>query len=324
MLPSRLQKTEISYAIKAKYLCSQAARASGHTSPNTVPLTTVAEYVISRKPTYSRNTWKQYKNALRYHAEQMIEIQHEKVVAEEAQAAIRMLDRESSEGCMKSGTRTSALKQKTFKKADFDKLIAYLQEHVGKHRYARTLTIWLKASRLTGLRPGEWENVNLIQIDSTPALLVQNAKATNGRANGVERTLLLDRITDEELGVIEDMIEMLVGYETEIPFSKLQKLLGDYMNRATRNCFGKRQKYPTLYSNRHQFSADAKLSGLSKAEVAALLGQASDETAGIHYARKSSGESAIKIAPLASEVRTVRRCSQTFAPQKQELGYKVK
>lgn len=323
MLPSRLQKTEIGYAIKAKYLCSQAARLNGYRFPNTVPLTTVVEYVISRKPTYSRNTWKQYKNALRYHAEQMIEIQHEKVVAEEAQAAIRMLDRETSEGCMKSGTRTSALKQKTFKKADFDKVIAYLQEHVGKHRYARTLALWLKASRLTGLRPGEWENVNLIQIDSTPALLVQNAKATNGRANGVERTLLLDRITDEELGLIEDMIEMLVGYETEIPFSKLQKLLGDYMNRVARNCFGKRQKYPTLYSSRHQFSADAKHSGLSKAEVAALLGQASDETAGIHYARKSSGESAIQIAPLTSEVRTVRIRSKIFAPRKQNWGNKA-
>lgn len=324
MLPSRLQKTEISYAIKAKYLCSQAARLNGYRFPDTVPLTTVVEYVIGRKPTYSRNTWKQYKNALRFHAEQIIEIQNEKVVAEEAQAAIRMLDQETSEGCMKSGTKTSALKQKTFKKADFDKLISYLQRHIGKHRYARTLTLWLKASRLTGLRPGEWENVNLIQIDSTPALLVQNAKATNGRANGNERTLLLDRITDEELGVVKDMVEMLVGYESEIPYSKLQKLLGDYMNRATRNCFGKRQKYPALYSSRHQFSADAKLSGLSKAEVAALLGQASDETAGIHYARKSSGEFALKVSPLASEVRTVRRCSQTFVPQKQELGYKVR
>ena len=132
MLPSRLQKTEIGYAIKAKYLCSQAARLNGYRFPNTVPLTTVVEYVIGRKPTYSRNTWKQYKNALRHHAEQLIEIQDEKVVAEEAQAAIRMLDQETSEGCMKSGTRTSALKQKTFKKADFDKLIAYLQQHVGK------------------------------------------------------------------------------------------------------------------------------------------------------------------------------------------------
>lgn len=318
MIPNRLPKTEKNYAITARNLCSQAARASGHTSPNTVPLTTVAEYVISRKPTYSRNTWKQYKNALRYHAEQTIEIQHEKVVAEEAQAAIRMLDRETSEGCMKSGTRTSALKQKTFKKADFDKVIAYLQEHVGKHRYARTLTIWLKASRLTGLRPSEWEHTDLTQIYSVPALVIRNAKATNGRANGEERTLLLDQLTEEELGVIQDMVEMIEGYMSEMEFAQLQEICRTYMKRATRNCFGKRHKYPTLYSNRHQFSADAKFSGLSKAEVAALLGQASDETAGIHYARKASGESAIKVSPLASDVKTVRIRSRTFVPRQQK------
>lgn len=318
MITNRLQKTEKSYAIKARNLCSQAARASGHTSPNTVPITTVVEYVIGRKPTYSRNTWKQYKNALRHHAEQLIEIQDEKVVAEEAQAAIRMLDQETSEGCMKSGTRTSALKQKTFKKADFDKMIAYLQQHVGKHRYARTLTIWLKASRLTGLRPSEWEHAGLTQLYSTPALVIQNAKATNGRANGEERTLLLDRLAEEELGVIQDMIEMVEGYLSEMPFDKLQEICRTYMKRATRNCFGKRHKYPTLYSNRHQFSADAKFSGHSKAEVAALLGQASDETAGIHYARKASGESAIKVSPLASEVKTVRIRSRTFVPRQQK------
>jgi hypothetical protein len=319
-IPNRLLKTDEQYAIRAKQLCSQAARAYGYESPHSVPLTTVVEYVIRRKPTYARNTWKQYKNALRYHAQTVIDLQNEKVAAEEAQAAIRMLDRETSEGCMKAGTRTSARKQKTFKKADFDKVIAYLQKHVGKHRYARTLATWLKASRLTGLRPSEWEHADLTQIYSTPALVIRNAKATNGRANGEERTLLLDLLMKEQLETVQDMIEMLEGYSTEIPFAQLQKLLGDYMNRATRKCFGKRKKYPTLYSNRHQFSADAKMSGHSKAEVAALLGQASDETAGIHYARKASGESPIKVSPLPSEVKTVRIRSRTFQPRHRKGG----
>ena len=316
MIPSRLLKTDESYAIKARNLCSQAARTHGYDSPHSVPLTLVAEYVIGRKPTYSRNTWKQYKNALRHHAETVIEIQDEKVVTEEAEAAIRMLNQETSEGCMKAGTRTSALKQKTFKKADFDKVIAYLAKHVGKHRYARTLTLWLKASRLTGMRPSEWEHADLTTIYSAPALIIRNAKATNGRANGTERTLVLDLLTKEELETIQDMIEMLEGYSTEIPFARLQSLLGQYMRRITRDCFGKRKKYPTLYSNRHQFSADAKMSGHSKAEVAALLGQASDETAGIHYARKGSGEAPIKVSPLASEVKTVRIRSRTFEPRR--------
>ncbi len=316
MIPTRLLKTEQQYAIKAKYLCSQAARAFGYESPHSVPLTTVVEYVIRRKPTYARNTWKQYKNALRCHAETVIELQNEKVVSEEALAAINMLARETSEGCMKLGTRTSARKQKTFKKADFDKLTTYLHLHVGKHRYARTLLLWLKASRLTGLRPGEWEYADLTTIYAGPALVIRNAKNTNGRGNGEERTLLLDQLTMEELSVIQEMVEMLEGYTTEMPFSKLQEICTQYMKRATRRCFGKRKRYPSLYSNRHQFSADAKMSGRSKAEVAALLGQASDETAGIHYARKGSGEAPIRVSPLPSEVKTVRIRSKTFTPKK--------
>lgn len=318
MIPTRDQKTNERYAITARQLRSQAAQAYGYAFPQSVPITTVVEYIIQRKPTYARNTWKQYKASLRCHAEALIDTQNEKVAHEEALAAIAMLDRESSEGCLKSGTRTSARKQKAFKKADFDKLLAYLQEHVGKHRYARALMIWLRASRLTGVRPSEWEHADLVQLNSTPALIIKNAKATNGRANGEARTLLLDLLTKEELGTIQDMIEMLEGYSTEIPFANLQKVLGDYMNRATRGCFGKRQKYPSLYSNRHQFSADAKMSGRSKAEVAALLGQASDETAGVHYARKASGESSIRVSPLPAEVKTVRVRSRAFTPKNQE------
>jgi len=316
MIPNRLQKTDEQYAIKAKYLCFQAARAHGYESPHTVPLTTVAEYVIRKKATYSRNTWRQYKSALLCHAEQVIDVQNEKVVAEEANAAIRMLKRETSEGCMKHGTRTSALKQKTFKKADFNTVLTYLAEHVGKHKYARTLSTWLKASRITGMRPSEWEYASLTTIFSTPALIVQNAKATNGRANGDERTLLLDMLTQEEIETIQEMIGMVEGYSGSMSFDALQKTMCEYMNRVTRACFGKRKKYPTLYSNRHQFSADAKFSGHTKAEVAALLGQASDETATSHYAHKRSGESAIKVSPLKSEVKTVRIKSRSFTPRK--------
>jgi len=39
--------------------------------------------------------------------------------------------------------------------------------------------------------------------------------------------LLLDLLTTEELGVIQDMIEMLEGYASEMPFDRLQKVLGD-------------------------------------------------------------------------------------------------
>jgi hypothetical protein len=321
MTPNRLEKTNKQYAIKAKTVCSQAARAYGHTSPYTVPPLTVVEHLIGRKPSIARNTWKQYKNALRFHFESLLAENPEKMMAEELQAAITMLNSASSDGTLKFGTQTSSRKQKGFKKADYDKLLTYLENHVGKHIHARALITWLKATRLVGLRPSEWEYASIGERQGKRVLIVQNAKATNGRGNGEDRSLNLEGLSPAELQEIEDMIEMLDGYQTEMDFADLQRKIGDYMKNATRSCFGKRQKYPALYSLRHQFSANAKLSGSTKAELAALMGHGSDATAGTHYARKTSGDSAVKVAPLDSEVKRVRARAKTFTPRpKQPTG----
>lgn len=315
MIPTRLPKTNQQYAIKAKTVCSQAAHAHGHTSPFTVPATTVVGHLIGRKPTIARNTWKQYKNALRHHFETLMAQSTEKVLTEDLQAAISMLDAATSEGTLKYGTQTSARKQKGFKRADYEKLIAYLELCVGKHRYARTLRTWLKATRLVGLRPSEWEHASLGQLAGIPTLTVRNAKATNGRGHGEDRSLDLGNLSADEMNDLTDMIDMLEGYQGDLDFETLQLRVGDYMKYATRNCFGKRKQYPTLYSMRHQFSANAKLSGSTKAEVAAMMGHGSDATAGVHYARKVSGDSAVKVAPIEAEVKRVRARSKTFTPR---------
>lgn len=313
MIPTRLEKTNKQYAIKAKMVCSQAAKYYGYTSPYTVPPLTVIEHLIGRKPTIARNTWKQYKNALRSHFETILADTNEKVLAEELKAAIYMLNTESSASCLKYGTKTSSRKQKGFKKADYDKLITYIDQHVGKHRYASVLKIWIKATRITGLRPSEWEHSGLGERQGKRVLIVINAKATNGRGHGEDRSLDLEGLSAEEMETIQDMIETLEGYANEINFDKLQKAISDYMYAATRDCFGKRQKYPSLYSMRHQFAANAKMSGATKSELAAMMGHGSDETAGSHYARKVSGDSAIKVAPLDAEIKRVRVKTKTFS-----------
>ncbi|MCA8451381.1 hypothetical protein, partial [Burkholderia vietnamiensis] len=81
-------------------------------------------------------------------------------------------------------------------------------------------------------------------------------------------------------------------------------------------CFGSRKTYPTLYSARHQFAADAKSSGWTQAEVAALLGHASDDTAARHYARARSGQSAIRVAPVGQEIQTVRAKARPYTARR--------
>lgn len=315
MSPSRLPKTNEQYAIKAKNIRSQAAKSYGYTSPDTVPPLTLVEHLISRKTSMSKNTWWQYKSALRHHFETILETTIDGTVAEETRAAIEMLNTEPSTGSLKYGSQTSALKQKGIKLADYKKLMDYLNENIGVHRYANALKTWLQASKITGLRPSEWENASLLDLAGHRVLVVKNAKATNGRAHGEERTLVLDDLSASEMEKIDDMLQMIEGYGGEMDFERFQKRMKDYMTYATRHCYGNRKKYPTLYSFRHQFSADAKLSGLSKQEIAALMGHGSDETAGTHYARKISGNSVVKISPVGSEVKRVRERARKFIPR---------
>ncbi|KVM75106.1 hypothetical protein WJ60_32705 [Burkholderia ubonensis] len=312
MTKTRTQKTEESYAARALQIRSRVARELGYFSPYSVPPLTIVDHLIGRKPTIGRNTWKQYKNALRSHFQSLAIETDDSVAAEELRAAIAVLDAESSTGAMKHGTRTSATKQKHFKRADFDWLLEYLIANLGRHKFANALRTWLLASRVTGLRPSEWEHAGLTEIAGRTCLIVKNGKATNGRANGEFRTLELSLATAADMEAIEEMLAMLEGYEPEMKFDELQTALTHYMKRATRDCFGRRKRYPTLYSLRHQFSADAKFSGLSQAEVAAALGHGSDQTAGRHYARGVSGESAIRVAPVCSEIQTVRAKARPY------------
>ncbi|MFM0265531.1 site-specific integrase [Paraburkholderia sediminicola] len=314
-MPNRIPKTKENYAIKALQIRSRAARELGYFSPFSMPPIAIVDHLIGRKATIAKNTWKQYKNALRSHFEDLANETKESVAVEELQAAIAALDAEPQTGSLKHGTRTSATKQKHFKRTDLEKFVDYLDGKLGRHKFANVLRTWLLAARLTGLRPSEWEHAGLTNIDSRPCLLVRNGKATNGRANGESRTLDLSKATTSDMEALREMLAMLEGYQREMSFERLQFLLTKYMNRATRACFGRRKKYPTLYSLRHQFAADAKMTGHTKAEVAAILGQATDETAGTHYARAVSGESSIRVAPVASEVQRVRAKARTFSPK---------
>ncbi|CAB3805332.1 hypothetical protein LMG28614_06185 [Paraburkholderia ultramafica] len=323
MTSTRTPKTEMAYAIKAMQIRSRAARDLGYFSHFSMPPMTIVDHLIGRKPTIAKNTWKQYKNALRSHFQGLANESNESVAVEELQAAIAALDSEPSTGSLKYGTRTSATKQKHFKQTDLDKFVDYLAGNVGRHKFANALRTWLLAAQLTGLRPSEWESAGLTEIAGLPCLTLRNGKATNGRANGEFRTLDLSKATAADMEVLLEMFAMLEGHLSEMRFDELQTSLTHYMKRATRACFGRRKKYPTLYSLRHQFAADAKLAGHTKEEVAAILGHATDETAGRHYSRAVSGQSAVRVQPVDSEVRRVRakarpypygpRRSRTFA-----------
>lgn len=61
------------------------------------------------------------------------------------------------------------------------------------------------------------------------------------------------------------------------------------LQRACRQLWPKREYHITLYTGRHQFCANLKVAGRSRAEVAYEMAHGSEETAGTHYGKRRSG-----------------------------------
>ncbi|HVZ17124.1 MAG TPA: hypothetical protein VG897_08405, partial [Terriglobales bacterium] len=177
--------------------------------------------------------------------------------------------------------------------------------------------LWMVAGRLTGLRPCEWFSAELIQRHPETgglALLVQNAKAGGDRGNGDTRTIplhSLDRVMTE---AIRHHVSRCRQAAEERRFNTYYRKCSRALAAASRALWPSREKHYSLYSMRHQFSADAK-SKLPAQEVAALLGHATDVTASRHYARavRGSGSSfAPTPIPLAAEVQKVKLKKRPF------------
>ena len=158
---------------------------------------------------------------------------------------------------------------------------------------------------MTGLRPCEWETAALETHHTMQhALVVQNAKATNGRAHGKTRTIVLTSFTKDQQKVLFTHLRNVTKQHDAGTFAEYYRNCRRCVERTADALWPQRPKHPTLYTARHMFSADAK-SVFDKFKVAALMGHASIETAGNHYAQKWSGSGSLSVEPDEADVKAV-------------------
>jgi integrase len=341
MTASRMAGTVEAYRRRVHQIRRQAAAHLGYDSPHLVPPLSLVEHLMNRKfaseelvfktrrkdprkdevrillgQAITKATWRQYKAALLFVLLEERQEAFDGVVIEELDMAIATLRDERQSGCLRTSRNTSGRKQKAFADEDFQTIVEYLQSRIGKHCRAVSLLTWLRAARIVGVRPSEWRSVGLIEVNGRRAIRFGNMKTTNGRGNGAVRTLVLDQASEEDIEHLDDMIYMLAEQDKQsgFDFDHELKLLSKYMLFVTRRCLGQRSRYPTLYSLRHQFAADAKLSH-TPAEVAALMGHGSDATAAAHYGRRTAGQRAVKVSPVPSQVATVRQSRKAASRQ---------
>jgi hypothetical protein len=204
----------------------------------------------------------------------------------------------------RSAPKTSAQKAKRLSLDDLDLLRGEL--FVSSSMYGKNTSEWFMAGILTGLRPTEWRDAELkLDEQGRKILLVQNAKNTNGRANGKERTLILEKMKDEDRQIIEDHMNTVSQYVFQSAFEDLYYNCRRLLCNISDRLWPRRIKHPTLYTARHMFSADMKTQ-FDSYGVAALLGHASTRTASSHYAPKwSSNGGGSMIEPSENDVASV-------------------
>lgn len=236
----------------------------------------IAADLISRSTTLSKSTVRQYRSAFC----QVWELRGRDDLIEAVQDCV---------GEKQLVPRTSAKKLKSFKHEDLMRLLESLVNACEVLAAA-----WLRCGYVTGLRPSEWRRARLVG----DRLYVQNAKATNGRAHSVERTVLIS--DSREIHNIGALCNQLSGNN----FEKKRRHVARVIAKYAKMLWPKAEKLPTLYSARHGFAAEAKAK-FSKEEVAALMGHASIETAGRHYARRRIARGFMKVRPTEADVVAV-------------------
>lgn len=228
----------------------------------------------------------------------------------------------------KSSENTSSIKAKDFSDEAFNLLIEAAKTSRSEHLFNALL--FIRGNLHVGLRPVEWFDTSFVNylhrnplgepihlsdgsINSSPALVVRNAKHSSIRGNGESRTILLDDLDQGGIKHIQEWLKYVGKFKSPVLMrlseSEIYKKIYGNMQRAIRKVFIEadwQEEIPTLYSTRHQAVANARADGLTQKEIAALFGHSSTNTARRHYGKKKAGYSGRSMQPAPESIWAVR------------------
>lgn len=210
----------------------------------------------------------------------------------------------SSSRTLKRKRRTSRQKAKKVERVDLLQIMKAAQQRTSQ--WAKPACIWLMANSIAGLRPSEWRTARVEIKNGDPFLIVQNAKYNENRGNGPTRTINLTLLESGEANIVVAQLRMAGSYaKTDQDWTRYYSGCRKILNKITREIWPNRRSFPTLYSGRHQFAANAKSAGLTKEEIAALMGHASLDTAGEHYGKTKWGSGSLSVRPSQKDIERV-------------------
>lgn len=176
--------------------------------------------------------------------------------------------------------RTSALKNKKVIEPVLKKVVSRILNT--KSEYSIFTALLLVTNLYFGFRPVEWKSAAY----DDKSITIKNAKATNGRANGKYRVISFQKKNDYftlAKALIAQIDSLLKRHPWETVYASSRSLLY-----YSQHDIPEEEKI-SFYSTRHQVAANLKQTGLSREEIAVIMGHKSINTASIHYAKKNVG-----------------------------------
>jgi hypothetical protein len=231
--------------------------------------------------------------------------------------------------------KTSSRKEKSVDLVELFNMEEELEEVYTKSKqqpltWTEYVFTFIYANILVGLRPCEWRRAYLeiieVEVDGKLSnhlcLVIYNAKNTNGRSHGEKRHIVLTGMHPHEQNMIKKQLNSIKEYRhDDNSWAYYYNAISAEFRRLTRKYLfrpGKNPTYPTLYSTRHQFVANAKFAGFEDDEIGAMLGHATDLTSSLHYANRHQGTGGFCVKPIALEVAKIKNVKR---PNKYAVAY---
>lgn len=302
--PTRTRATFVAQLKIVRGLIKRAFREGGHDDPDPrLGLTILVTWFLAAGGRWEPTTIRSYKAAIQAVLEEALERMPDDA---QYQAALDRLKAGPAPAPRLGGPpRTSARKRKSDTPAELEAVLAELA--AATHFAAAIAYGLLLYGHEFGLRPGEWASASIVE----GCLVVANAKATNGRANGESRSLGLERFPEEYTMGLASFLDCLSNTLAKKSWSKVYPAARGQLRAACKRAAARvptlRNRPLSFYTGRHVVAGRAK-GTMRRDSVAALLGHATDRTASAHYARARSikGWGPILAEPDPGQIATVK------------------
>lgn len=169
--------------------------------------------------------------------------------------------------------------------------LSHMQDYVEKHNptWGANLMLWMYAAVATGLRPNEWLTAEWIDNEKT-VLRCENFKHNEERSYGTHREINLKGYDPFYLDCVRNHLKVFQGFAEEGMNTTYYQGCARLLRAMNEKLWPRRNANITLYTGRHQFSANAKSDEtVSEVARAALMGHKTTKTSREGYGRGRYG-----------------------------------